>query len=278
MQPEWGGCGRDLRLPESIDSPQSAPPADGCSSLISPRIGSHSTFTPDRRAIARRIFCADKSPGTLPTPPTPATASVQMYCSGSRPTRCARLTWEARPVWWIIMTLRWATYFSLAALSLSAATVTGHVELRDSRDPAVRSRADFSGVVVSFRSVQGGAAPQSNGKHASMLQKGKTFKPHVLAIPMGSMVDFPNADPIFHNAFSSYSGQIFDVGLYPPGSTRSVRFGREGIVRVFCNIHSSMSAVIAVVATPYFAVTNRDGAFEIADVPPGEYDMTVFHE
>jgi plastocyanin len=176
------------------------------------------------------------------------------------------------------MTLRWAICFSLAALSLSAATVTGRVELRDSHDPAVRNRADFSGVVVSLRSVQGGAVPQSDTKHAVMLQKGKAFKPHVLAVPMGSMVDFPNADPIFHNAFSSYSGQIFDVGLYPPGSTRSVRFGREGIVRVFCNIHSSMSALIAVVATPYFAVTKRDGAFEIADVPPGEYDMTVFHE
>jgi plastocyanin len=176
------------------------------------------------------------------------------------------------------MILRWLICSSFAALSLCAATVTGRVDLRDSRDPAVRNRADFSGVVISLKPVQGSAAPPGNSKHSTMLQKDKMFTPHVLAVPRGSMVDFPNADPIFHNAFSSYSGQIFDVGLYPPGSTRSVRFGREGVVRVFCNIHSSMSAVIVVVATPYFATTKRDGAFEIAGVPPGEYDLTVFHE
>ena len=97
-------------------------------------------------------------------------------------------------------------------------------------------------------------------------------------ITAGTSVDFPNDDPIFHNAFSSYSGQIFDIGLYPPGSTRSVRFTREGIVRVFCNIHASMSAVIAVLATPYFATTQRDGSFSIPNVPPGEYELSVFHE
>ncbi len=175
------------------------------------------------------------------------------------------------------MILRWAICFSLAALPLGAAIVKGRVELRDSRDPAVRNRTDFSGVVVSLRPVSAPAAPMG-AKHATMLQKNKTFTPHVLAIPTGSMVDFPNSDPIFHNAFSSYSGQIFDVGLYPPGTSRLVRFARAGIVRVFCNIHSSMSAVIVVLPTPFFAVTKRDGSFEIADVPPGEYDLTVFHE
>jgi hypothetical protein len=111
-----------------------------------------------------------------------------------------------------------------------------------------------------------------------MLQKDKTFKPHVLAIAAGTYVDFPNADPIFHNAFSSYNGQLFDLGLYAPGSTKSVRFKRGGIVRVFCNIHSSMSAVIVVLPTPYFATTPRDGSFQILNVPPGDYQLTVFHE
>ena len=100
----------------------------------------------------------------------------------------------------------------------------------------------------------------------------------MLAIPTGAYVDFPNVDPIFHNAFSSYSGQVFDVGLYPPGTSRAVRFTREGVVRVFCNIHSSMSAMIVVLATPYFAVSKRDGSFEIASVPPGEYELRVMHE
>ena len=175
------------------------------------------------------------------------------------------------------MTLRWLICFSLAALPLGAATVSGRVELRDSRDPAVRNRKDFSGVVISLKPLDS-ASPPAGDKHAVMLQKDKTFSPHVLAVAAGSVVDFPNADPIFHNAFSSYSGQVFDIGLYPPGTTRSLRFAREGVVRVFCNIHSSMSAVIVVVGSPYFATTKRDGAFEISDMPPGDYDLTVFHE
>ncbi len=175
------------------------------------------------------------------------------------------------------MILRWLICFSAGVLSLAAATVSGRVELRDSRDPAVRNRADYSGVVVSLKPARGGPAI-APGKHAVMLQKDKTFTPHVMAVPMGIIVVFPNADPIFHNAFSSYSGQIFDIGLYPPGSTRSVRFAREGVVRVFCNIHSEMSAVIVVVGSPHFAATKRDGSYEISGVPPGDYDLSVFHE
>ena len=188
------------------------------------------------------------------------------------------------------MILHWLTFFrlvplcSLLATTLAAATVTGKVELRDSRDSAVRNRRDYSGVVVSLQPVQPwthtlpAAAPQRNDKHAVILQKNKTFSPHVLAIPVGSFVDFPNLDPIFHNAFSSYSGQVFDIGLYPPGASRSLRFTREGVVRVFCNIHSSMSAMIVVLATPYYAVTQRDGSFTLPDVPPGDYKLQVVHE
>ena len=176
------------------------------------------------------------------------------------------------------MTLLWLISFSVACSgALSAQSVSGHVELRDSRDPAVRKHLDYSGVVISMKPADGAANPVQPQK-ATMVQKDKTFSPHLLAITVGSSVDFPNYDPIFHNAFSSYSGQIFDVGLYPPGSTRAVRFTREGIVRVFCNIHASMSAVIVVLATPYFATTKRDGAFSIPDVPPGDYQLTVFHE
>jgi plastocyanin len=174
------------------------------------------------------------------------------------------------------MTWRWLIFFNF--FPLCAATVTGRVQLRDSRDPAVRNRGDYSGVVLSLAPVQGTPAASLSGPHFTILQKDKTFTPHVLAMPVGSIVDFPNADPIFHNAFSSYSGQVFDIGLYPPGSTRSVRFTRAGVVRVFCNIHSSMSAMIAVLATPFFAVTRRDGGFEIPNVPPGEYDLSVLHE
>jgi plastocyanin len=159
---------------------------------------------------------------------------------------------------------------------LAAATVSGRVELKDSRDPSVRSKANYSGIVVSLLPVE--KTPALPPVHATIRQKDKTFLPHILAVTAGTVVDFPNNDPIFHNAFSAYNGQIFDLSLYPPGSTRSVKFTRPGVVRVFCNIHASMSAVIVVLKTPYFAVSKRDGTFAIPDVPPGEYQMSVFHE
>jgi plastocyanin len=165
---------------------------------------------------------------------------------------------------------------ALLALPLTAGTVTGKIDLRDSQDPSVRKR-DFSGVVVWLEPI--GTKPLlPQQSHATMVQKNKTFTPHVLAIPVGATVEFPNFDPIFHNAFSNYDGKQFDLGLYPPGKTRSVSFSKAGIVRVFCNIHAQMSAVIAVLDTPYFTVTRRDGSFDIPSVAAGEYRLHVFHE
>lgn len=182
------------------------------------------------------------------------------------------------------MTSRSLTFFSavfvLAApwnAAAVAATVTGKVELRDSHDPAVRKKRDFSGVIVWLDPMDRTAPPRSPGR-AKMIQKDKTFTPHVLAVPVGATVDFPNFDPIFHNAFSNYDGQIFDVGLYPPGSTRAVKFSRPGLVRVFCNIHAAMSAVIVVLNTTAFATSDASGSFSIADIAAGEYAMRIFHE
>jgi plastocyanin len=161
-----------------------------------------------------------------------------------------------------------------------AATLTGTVRLSESADPGVRKRTDFSGVVVWLEPLGAPrAVPEpSNAPRAKMVQKDKRFTPHVLAIPTGAIVEFPNYDPIFHNAFSSFSGQIFDLGLYAPGSSRAVAFKRSGIVRVFCNIHAAMSAVIVVLDTPWFSVSDFSGAFKIDNLPPGEYRLRVFHE
>jgi plastocyanin len=166
----------------------------------------------------------------------------------------------------------------LALGTAVAGTVSGRVELVSSRDPNVRKHTDYSGVVVWLEPASGVPVVPTGGAQAQMVQKNKTFTPHVLAIPVGAVVDFPNFDPIFHNAFSNYNGQIFDVGLYPPGTTRSLAFRRAGIVRVFCNIHPAMSALIVVLKSPYFATSAKNGGFTIANVPAGSYGMRVFHE
>jgi len=182
------------------------------------------------------------------------------------------------------MTLHWRIFSSAAVAALlalcpsaGATTVSGNVQLVSSQDPKVRKHMDYSGVVVWLERLEGEPALPA-ASHARMIQKNKTFTPHVLPITVGTIVDFPNYDPIFHNAFSNYNGQIFDIGLYPPGTTRSIAFRREGVVRVFCNIHPTMSAVIVVLKSEHFAVTQKDGNFQIAGVPEGSYRMHVFHE
>lgn len=122
------------------------------------------------------------------------------------------------------------------------------------------------------------AAEPTTAPHRTLLQKNKTFLPHVLPITVGTVVDFPNVDPIFHNAFSNYEGQIFDVSLYPPGTSRSVRFKRPGVVRVFCNIHPMMSAIILVLDTPYFTRVDAEGRYRLDGVAAGAYELHVFDE
>ncbi len=171
--------------------------------------------------------------------------------------------------------------FSLLLLwPAAAASVSGHVRLANSTLPAVRKGQDYSGAVVWLAPVHPSEdpAPSVRWPPARMEQKNKQFIPHVLAIQAGRDVIFPNFDPIYHNAFSNFSGQIFDLGLYPPGTSRTIRFDRTGVVRVFCNIHSTMSAVIVVLKYPWFAVTDAAGSFTIPDVPPGDYQLHVFHE
>jgi plastocyanin len=173
----------------------------------------------------------------------------------------------------------WLTCFSLmVAPSLPAATLTGRVSLRDSKEKDVERERNYAGVVVWVEPTAGHAPQPASPAHAVMQQKNKRFTPHVLAVRTGTVVDFPNLDPIFHNAFSSFSGQIFDIGLYKPGSSRGVAFNRAGVVRVFCNIHAAMSAVIVVINSPWYATTEKDGTFQIAGIPPGEYRLHVFHE
>jgi plastocyanin len=114
--------------------------------------------------------------------------------------------------------------------------------------------------------------------HAVMDQRRRTFLPHVLVVQLGTRVDFPNHDCVFHNVFTTRDGKPFDLGLYPVGTTKQVTLRQPGMVRLFCNIHSNMSAFIWVVENGYFAVTDREGRFRIAGVPAGARVVRVWHE
>jgi plastocyanin len=102
-------------------------------------------------------------------------------------------------------------------------------------------------------------------------QKNLKFSPHVLAVRVGTTVHFPNNDRVFHNVFSFHDGKVFDLGLYPVGASKDVRFDKPGLSRIFCNIHPKMAAYVFAVDSPYFAVSDESGAFALPDVPPGRY-------
>jgi plastocyanin len=131
--------------------------------------------------------------------------------------------------------------------------------------------------VIWLKPAQAGAVSTEPGNF-TLLQKNKMFTPHLLVVPVGSSVAFPNADPFFHNVFSLFDGRRFDLGLYEAGSTRSVVFSREGISYIFCNIHSEMSAVVISLTTPFYAVAEQQGVFHMKGVPDGEYDLHVWIE
>ena len=113
---------------------------------------------------------------------------------------------------------------------------------------------------------------------ATMNQEHETFVPHVLAIRVGTVVDFPNSDPFFHNVFSLSKARRFDLGRYARGRSKAVRFDEPGVVRVFCDIHSHMSAFILVFAHPYFAVTDEQGRYRIDEVPTGTWSVAAWYE
>ena len=112
----------------------------------------------------------------------------------------------------------------------------------------------------------------------TLLQKNKTFIPHILIVPVGSTVLFPNTDPFFHNVFSLFDGKRFDLGLYEAGTTKSVLFSREGVSYIFCNIHSEMSAVVLALSTPFYGTSDTEGNFHLNNVPAGAYEMRLWIE
>jgi len=114
--------------------------------------------------------------------------------------------------------------------------------------------------------------------HPVLDQRGLQFHPRVLPILIGTTVDFPNRDNLFHNVFSYSRTKPFDLGRYPTGESRSVEFGRPGVVRVYCDIHSDMRAVILVLQNPYFTAPDEKGRYSLKDIPPGSYTLVVWFD
>jgi plastocyanin len=145
------------------------------------------------------------------------------------------------------------------------------------------NRVDESQVVVWLTPLDAPApkdpaASAALAKAPELVQRNKSFEPHVIVVQVGSLIQFPNKDPFFHNIFSMYDGKRFDLGLYEAGTSRSVRFDRPGVSFLFCNIHSEMSAVVIAVDTPYFAMSDRTGHLTIPNVPDGRYEIHVWYE
>jgi len=170
-------------------------------------------------------------------------------------------------------------------------TLRGRVEVRrlmnmPERRPGVtdlgtappRDLVDMRRAIVYLESAPRGAFEDRELLRVRLDQRRETFVPHVLAIMVGQVVDFPNSDPIFHNVFSLSKTKRFDLGRYPQGQSKQVRFDRPGVVRVFCDIHSHMSAFIVVFSHPYFATTDSEGRYRIDNIPAGTYSVASWYE
>ena len=178
-----------------------------------------------------------------------------------------------------------ATLIFLCGLTAAGAsyaeTADASVQVRMTRlDKAKDRLAGSAGVVVWLTPLSPATDAVSGPKpgHYRLVQKDKKFTPHLLVIPTGSTVDFPNLDPFFHNVFSEFNGKRFDLGLYESGSSRTVHFDHDGVSYIFCNIHPEMSAVIITVSTPYFGVSTADGNITLHAVPSATYEMHVWAE
>ena len=166
----------------------------------------------------------------------------------------------------------------LAALAAAQeVTVSGRVKLTENDLSTESHHAE--NVVVWLSPIGAQASTKLIPNHPLRLtQHHKRFEPHLLVVPVGAVVSFPNRDPFFHNVFSLFEGKRFDLGLYEAGTTRDVSFDRPGISYIFCNIHAEMSAVVIALDTPYYAISNRKGEVVIPGVPYGHYMMRTWAE
>jgi len=152
-----------------------------------------------------------------------------------------------------------------------AGTVVGTVKLVERHG---RVAKDLSTVVVYVDGLKVEAPPRT----VAVAMKDKAFEPGLVVIPVGSRVRFPNQDPIYHNVFSVSGDNRFDLGLYKESDGKSQAFDQPGVVKVYCNIHPQMSAIVVVRDNPFFTLATRDGHFRLEGVPAGTRQITAWNE
>ena len=144
--------------------------------------------------------------------------------------------------------------------------------------PGPRDLPDLRRGVVYLETAPRGAFEERESARVTLDQRNEAFVPHLLAVMAGTTVDFPNNDKTYHNVFSLSKAKRFDLGRYAAGRSKSVRFDRPGVVRVFCDIHSHMNAFVLVFSHPFFDITEPDGRFQLDNVPPGAYTVVGWYE
>ena len=159
-----------------------------------------------------------------------------------------------------------------AVLCIAASALTIHASGPEAPDVhgMARGGARAMANVVVWLDAPSAPTGLQHGR-VTLDQRNIDFTPHVLAVRVGTLVDFPNNDRVLHNVFSFRDGKVFDLGLYPVGTRKQVKFDKPGLSRIFCNIHPHMAAYVMAVDSPYFAVSGDDGTFAIESVPAGTY-------
>ncbi|HEX4037345.1 MAG TPA: hypothetical protein VHX37_04730 [Acidobacteriaceae bacterium] len=180
-----------------------------------------------------------------------------------------------------------AAAWPLAAIVLLAAMACGQQRPAENAAGELSLRVESSlprehravPALIWLEALPGTASPPfAPHGHYTLVQKNRTFSPHLQVIPVGSVVEFPNKDPFFHNVFSLFGGKRFDLGLYEAGSSKSVTFSRKGVSYIFCNIHPEMSAIVITLDTPLYAIADAQDGFRLRRIPPGDYTLHLWAE
>ncbi len=200
---------------------------------------------------------------------------------------------RGRPRWWIVLV---PALWMLFATVVHAGEIRGKVTvvsdvappmsagldpyagtLNSVGDGGTRRRSSTPKDVVLYLEGAGRSSGGASSKKPELWQINQSFEPHVLGVPVGATIDFPNADLVYHNVFSYSKPKKFDLGYYGKGKSKSVTFDKPGIVQVFCDIHSTMSAYVLVVDSPFVVQPDENGDYVIPDVPSGNYTLKVWH-